>query len=643
MTKQKLIFDCEIIGSQHPVFLVCIKNLTTKEKISLWHHKKGHMQRLEEMMLNADYTWISFNGINFDAPLMCAAIQGADTEWLKALASQIIRANLKSWEIYRSYGIEYVELDHIDMMETAPGVMVSLKTYIGRMGLTNMIDLPFDHEQDLNQKELKILEEYCLNDIEGTEALYKELQDEIKLREDMGGEYGIDIRSKSDAQVAEALLKEALGIRGRNEAQIPPYVSYKAPDFIKTKNKDLQALINALEDYRFKVDYKTGSPVMPDWLAENTFAIGSGTYQVGIGGLHSTHDKRFYVEETQYSGISDFDVASYYPSVILKCGLVPKMQNVKGDKFLEAYDAIYNRRLEAKNAGNKKIANSLKITLNGTFGKLGNRYSAFYSPDLLLAVTITGQLNLLCLIDELERIKGVAVYSANTDGITVGYGNHVKDKVMKIFERNSKRTGFVYEETPYKKIAMKDVNNYIAITSTGKAKRKGLYASNQKKENPLYLMKNPTMEVCANMATDFLRDGFFDVKKYKNIRDFVAIRSVKGGGIQHEKFEIRDDWIETSDRFWESPSTGKTERRKSRPAPLEVGIGGTPFGRVARWYMTTESLPPITYLSSGNKVPKTEGAKLCMTLPSRLPKDLDYSWYIMETRSMLQDMGVPLE
>ena len=31
--------------------------------------------------------------------------------------------------------------------------------------------------------------------------------------------------------------------------------------------------------------------------------------------------------------------------------------------------------------------------------------------------------------------------------------------------------------------------------------------------------------------------------------------------------------------------------------------------------MTTERLPPITYVEIGNKVPKTEGAKLCMTLP----------------------------
>lgn len=57
--------------------------------------------------------------------------------------------------------------------------------------------------------------------------------------------------------------------------------------------------------------------------------------------------------------------------------------------------------------------------------------------------------------------------------------------------------------------------------------------------------------------------------------------------------------------------------------------------------MTTERLPPITYVESGNKVPKTEGAKLCMTLPKGLPKDLDRQWYIDEAYRILADLGIP--
>ena len=296
-------------------------------------------------------------------------------------------------------------------------------------------------------------------------------------------------------------------------------------------------------------------------------------------------------------------------------------------------------------------ANSKKVTLNGTFGKLGSIYSAFYSPDLMLAVTITGQLNLLTLIAELETIKGVRVISANTDGIMVEYDEKHYKRILKVFEKNSKRTGFEYEETPYRCVAMKDVNNYIAVTTDNKIKSKGLYASVNPEENPLYLMKNPTMEVCSLACRLYLLDGTLpEVTVYsdaRKIEEFVAIRNVKGGGVQHEHYETVDDWElaedhDSAQNVWVSPRSLKQVKRKSRPAPYEQGVGGTPFGRVARWYMTLDKLPPITYVGSGNMVPKTEGARVCMTLPDELPADLDKNWYVQEAYNMLNDMGVTL-
>jgi hypothetical protein len=58
--------------------------------------------------------------------------------------------------------------------------------------------------------------------------------------------------------------------------------------------------------------------------------------------------------------------------------------------------------------------------------------------------------------------------------------------------------------------------------------------------------------------------------------------------------------------------------------------------------MTTKSLPPIVYCSNGNKVPKSEGAKLALTLPDPLPADLDKAWYINEAKKILEDIGVQL-
>jgi hypothetical protein len=623
--------DTEIIGTNSPKFLIVVK--IDKQHHSFWLHKRGDLQRFKQLLPN--YTFVTFNGENFDRPLIAAALMGYDEVAIKHLAEVIITEEMNSWRTYNDFALDFVNYDHIDIMNVAPGVLVSLKRYAGRMHHPTMIDMPFSHTHDLKSSELPTVEQYCRNDVDVTEALFKQLKVEIELRKEMSAEYEIDLRSKSDAQIAEAILKSKCGLTSKDK-RVPSTVTYKAPKFIKTRNTQLNKLIKALEQHEFQINPNNGSPEFPDFLAD-PIKLGFGTYQLGIGGLHSTHDNNMYLEASEILCLSDFDVASYYPNIMIKAGFVPDLKG-KGAKFLEEYSKIYHQRMEAKHAGNKKVANSLKITLNGTFGKLGNIYCSFYSPDLMLAVTITGQLNLLCLIHELEKIPNVQVRSANTDGILLAYPPSAREAILNIFKENVKRTGFEYEETPYLKYAAKDVNNYLAVKTKGGIKRKGLYAVAGVQE-----MKNPTMEVCSNAVAQFLLDGTpveAFVKKAKDIRDFVAIRDVKGGGVQHPRTEMRDDW-EQVDGGWAYPGQKtKPVKRKSRPPPREVGIDGKPFGRIARWYMTTEQLPPITYVGSGNTVPLTTGAKLCLTLPKTLPKDLNKDWYVAHAQQILCDIGL---
>jgi len=223
----------------------------------------------------------------------------------------------------------------------------------------------------------------------------------------------------------------------------------------------------------------------------------------------------------------------------------------------------------------------------------------------------------------------------------------MRDKMLATIARQGKRTGFEYEETRYRKVAIKDVNNYIAIKldPEAKPKRKGLYA-----EAGVIEMKNPTMEVCSDAAAAYLKDGVapeITIRSETDIRKFVEIREINttGGGVQHKTSMLVDDWIEIADRQWvrEAWEPGHTTvKRKSRPTPAVVGVGGTPFGRVARWYMSTHSLVPITQVNNGNLVAGTRGGRLCLMLPDTLPSDLNYDWYIKETYSMLNDMGVQI-
>lgn len=660
--KNHAIFDIELIGLEHPVFLVCMKVIETGEKMSFWHHVPGDMDRLRATLKREDLTFVSFNGIHFDQPIIWAALSGLNPIKLKQLTQRIITEG-KSFGMAEEFGYsKSPEFDHIDLMEVAPGVKVSLKAYAGRMHYPTMVDMPFSHDDDLTEEQLPILEAYCQNDLGVTEALFNTLRQEINLRIELSAEYDIDLRSKSDAQCAEAVLRKVCNVKKR--PTMPGFVKYKVPSFISTNCEQLQELIQKLESTTFKINQMNGQVEAPDYLAD-PIELGRGSYQMGVGGLHSTHDVKLHVEAGEDELISDIDVAGFYPRIILNAGIVPKLDGGEhiGKKFLAVYQDIYNKRIEAKRTGNKKVANSLKIFLNGLYGKLGSMYSFFYAPELLLNVTLSGQLLLLILIAEFERDARFKVRSANTDGIIVSYPPSAREKFLKIVQAISMGSGFEFEETRYGNLAMKDVNNYFAATcdgekvivspdggvaryqsKAGEVKRKGIYASCDPKVNPLFLQKNPQFEICSDAVAFYLMNGTpiqDTIISCTDIRKFVAIRAVKGGGIQYDRVEEVDDWFEVEPGRWSYPGSNKAAvKRKSPPPPRLVGIGGTPFGRICRWYISTEDMPPICYIGSGNKVPQSESGRVCMTLPSVLPEDINHEWYVKHALEMLADIGV---
>ena len=98
-----------------------------------------------------------------------------------------------------------------------------------------------------------------------------------------------------------------------------------------------------------------------------------------------------------------------------------------GDAGLREYREILAERLaikakvaaatdpeEAKRL--KAQADGLKIVLNSVFGQFGNPYSTLCDPEAFLAVTLSGQLLLLDLIERLD-MAGAEILSVNTDGL----------------------------------------------------------------------------------------------------------------------------------------------------------------------------------------------------------------------------------
>ncbi len=552
----------------------------------------------------------TFNGIRYDIPMIMLAMSGASNAELKQFSDDLIQSGVPHWTLMNRKNLTVPDyIDHIDLMNVSPGAptMPSLKIYAGRLHSRKMQELPIEIDERIGEVERQIIRDYHGNDLEVTNDLKNDLKAQLELRALMSDLYGVDLRSKSDPQIAEAVVKheieKMLGRRvyppdiqqGHFHYQVPAYVRYETPE--------LQEALEFIRTARLKVRYDGGVDA-PDRLKKLLLKIGGTSYQMGIGGLHSQEANVSHYSDDEYV-LLDRDVTSYYPTSILLQGMYPKHL---GPAFLKVYERLYRERIAAKKAGDKNKAESLKLACNGVFGKLGSPFSILYSPHLLIQVTLTGQLAILMLIERLE-LAGIHVVSANTDGIISKVPRDKRALFNAIFFDWECDTGYTTEETEYISVHSQSVNSYIALKQ-GKngeidAKLKGPFtpsgpglpgASGQK--------KNPNMDVCSDAVVDFLKTGKpveDTIRECTDPRRFVVVKRVTGGA--------KDQ-------------------------------AGEKIGKALRWYYATGVSGGFVYVKNGNAVPESIGAKLMMELPDTLPDDVDYDYYIREAYAVLEDLGI---
>lgn len=576
---------------------------------------------------------VTFNGQKYDIPMVGLAIQNADTANLKELSDEII----KDGRIFHNSNPGY---NHIDLWDVAPLPDTSLKTYGARLHTKRLQELPIHEAAMLSEADMDAIRDYCCNDCDVTEELWNDLAGAMELREALTDEYKTDLRSKSDAQIAEAVicteLKKLTGFWPKKPEFDPDFeFQYTPPDFVKFQTPAFQRALETIVGSTFKLD-KGGSPQMPADIAGLRIRLGKSVYKMGMGGLHSSEKSTTHRADAEYALI-DRDVASFYPFLILNNAYYPEHL---GTQFLTIFRGIVERRLaakakskECKKAGDHAgarmwaiISDGLKITINGTFGKLGSMYSTIYSPRLLIQVTITGQLCLMMLIEAIE-MAGIDVISANTDGIVIKCPRHRQGELAHIVAEWERVTNLETEETQYKLVASRDVNSYLAVKLKQdpitkewtdeldtvpdsryadermgvKSKGAGVYCergsalNSPLSKNPEYLILNDAL--VAMVATGKRIED--TINACNDIRRFVAVKNVRGGGHQDGQY----------------------------------------LGKVVRWYFAQGSFSEINYTGSGNKVGGTDGAKPLMELPDEIPADLNRQWYIEKAYETLDKLG----
>lgn len=652
--KPRAVFDTECTSDYWLIYFKCVE--TGRKKY--FEFFEGHpLDRVGLIKVMRSFTLVGFNSMGYDIPMLKAALlQGMTNQKLKKINDAIINRRLKPWVVEREFNLPEIPwLDHIDLIEPSPGVQIGLKLYGGRLHSKRLQELPFDPNGTIfgadappGMRETTI--RYCENDLDTTLDLYKHIEPQINLRCDMGLQYGIDVRSKSDAQIAEAVIRHELErIKGDKiyKPELPHDYSfqYQTPHFIKFKTEQMKEILRTIEKATFVlskkevkdddadaddastidgVKVKISGVAMPKEIKGLRIKMGASTYKMGIGGLHSM-EKRISHYATAKVLLRDADVSAFYPALILICGLYPEHL---GPEFLEIYRNIRDRRMgakeqirlikkavkmlddaleEAKLRGDLAAATvidmTLKIVLNGTFGKLGSKWSFLFAPNLMIQVTITGQLVLLMLIERLE-LAGISVISANTDGIVCRIPIELEDTYHDIIKQWEAETGFEMEFADYTSLHSMSVNSYVAVKPDGTVKQKGLCAFVGSKGSPAE--KNPTNYICTDAVIAYLTKGTpleETIEWCPDIRRFLTVRRVRDGAL------FRGEYL----------------------------------GKVTRWYHARGSRDCIQYAKGdklGHKVPKSDGARPLMELDGTLPSDIDYDYYKSEAVKMLGELGV---
>jgi hypothetical protein len=326
------------------------------------------------------------------------------------------------------------------------------------------------------------------------------------------------------------------------------------------------------------------------------FTAGGVRYQLGTGGLHSLDQPGTWKADAD-TGLLDLDVTSYYPSLILNEGWYPKHY---GPAFLDHLRSMRDRRIAAKQAGDKRTATALKIVINSVYGKLNDTFSSIRSVPDAFRVTLNGQLLLLMLIEGVSG-AGAQVLSANTDGVTLRALRRLLDgPVREAVAAWQLQAGMTIEPSPYRALYRRDVNNYLAVGVDGSLKARGSFGDGSKGDGA----------IIRQAAVGWLIDGrepAETVARAEQVRDFLFYQRTRADAV--------------------------------------LVHGSTDLGRIARWYAGFGGQPlrrrAVGAQESGSTVVHGHQARLAMDITGWTLADLpmlDRSYYIAEAWRLIRSV-----
>jgi hypothetical protein len=483
--------------------------------------------------------------------------------------------------------LDLYQVHHFDNKARSTG----LKALQINMRADNVMDSPIPFGTVLTDAEKDVTLSYGAHDTLETDLFRGLSHEQIADRRELSERYGRDFMNHNDTKVGKdyfIMRLEELDagacyekVNGRRQPRqtirdsiniadaVFPYIKFERPEFqrILTTFKQ-QTITKAITDDEIKLK----------GFYENFSCIVDGfQFDFGAGGIHGSMTGAVMREDENHT-IQDWDVASYYPNLAIANKVYPAHL---GSVFCDIYLDVYNQRKQHKKGTSQN--KMLKLALNGVYGDSNNKYSPFYDPLYTLTITINGQLLLCMLAEALMSVPGLTMIQINTDGLTIKVPNAFDNMVKEICRQWEAFTCLELEDVRYKMMAIRDVNNYIAVTDDDKVKRKGAFETALPGDRaPLGWHQDCSSLVIAQAAEAAIVRGM-DVREYilrhQDPFDFmIRAKATKGAhlimeNIGHNSGEITERRMQKVNRFFVSKQGGSIFK-----------IGTPPEGEVDGWF-----------------------------------------------------------
>lgn len=482
-----VVYDIETFPNVFTLAMECLNSdASSVWEISQFRDDRRQLIEWFNWLHQTQTPMIGFFNLPFDYPVVHYLYTNpqASVEQLYAKSQDIIKGDRFAntvWERDRfAPQIDLMKIHHFDNKAKT----TSLKALQINMRSETVVEsrIPFNVPVAAHDVDGEVIP-YNKHDVKRTKDFAHISMNAINFRIGLIEQFGVDVLNYSDVKIGAKIFEQRLGedvcydrSSGRKvprqtvRSRIPlseiifPYIQFNNPEFRRVLDWMKQQTLTPddLED--------PDAPIKTKGVFTGLKAnVGGVDFHFGTGGIHGSVSAQRIIATDEWL-IRDIDVKALYPSIAIANDLAPA--HLYG-AFKPAYQSILDDRAKHKKGTVQNAG--FKLAANGPWGQSNNKFTIFFDPQYAMTIPINGQLMLCMLAEWLLTVPTFQLIQINTDGITYRIHASHEPQAAAICKQWEQFTCLTLEDANYKRMWIRDVNNYIAEDVDGKLKQKGAY------------------------------------------------------------------------------------------------------------------------------------------------------------------------